>query len=79
MDDYITTDQAATELGVSSRRVRALIKDGRLKAKTVGEGNRATHLIVRPDLDAVRVRKAGRPPKAKPAAKAKRKKKGGAK
>ena len=70
--DYITTEEAARELGVTPQRVRALIKAGRLKAKSVGVGNRATYLIRPADLDAVRDRKPGRPPKdpaAEPASK----------
>lgn len=60
---YITTDEAAGELGVTPQRVRAMIRAGRLKAKTIGEGNRSTHTIRREDLDAVRNRKPGRPRK----------------
>jgi excisionase family DNA binding protein len=62
--DYITTKDAATELGVTARRVVALIKAGRLRAKTVGVAPRVTHLIRRADLDAVRDRRPGRPSKA---------------
>ncbi len=64
--DFLTTKQAAAELEVSPQRVRALIRSGRLKAKMVGEGNRATYLIAPMDLDAVRHRKAGRPLKRPP-------------
>ena len=61
--DLLTTKQAAAQLRVSPQRVRALIRSGRLKAKMIGEGNRATYLIAPVDLEAVRHRKAGRPHK----------------
>lgn len=32
----LTTEQAARELGVSTRRVRQYIEEGRLKAKKIG-------------------------------------------
>lgn len=73
-DDYITTAEAAKELVVTPARVRVLIREGRLKAKTIGEGNRSTHLILRADLEAVRERKPGRPPKPKAATKTAKKK-----
>jgi excisionase family DNA binding protein len=57
--NLITTEQAATELGVTRRRVQALIQSGRLKATKVGRV-----YVIRPkDLEAVRVRKPGRQPK----------------
>jgi excisionase family DNA binding protein len=57
--DLISTEQAARELGVTRRRVQALIQSGRLKAKKVGRS-----YVIRPkDLEAVRVRKPGRQPK----------------
>lgn len=49
--------EAAESLGVSSRRVRALISDGRLRAHRVG----ALWMIGRSDLNQVRERKPGRP------------------
>lgn len=64
MDGYITTQDAAEELGVSIRRVQALIASGRLPAQRVGSGVRAIYLIARADLDSVRNRKPGRPGKA---------------
>lgn len=55
--DLISTEQAAADLGVSRRRVQALIKSGRLKATKVGRV-----YVIRPkDLESVRVRKPGRP------------------
>jgi excisionase family DNA binding protein len=71
MDETLTTPEAAAELGVSVRRVEALIKAGRLRARKAGR----YWLIRRADLDPVRVRvRTGRPPKepappAKPAPK----------
>lgn len=57
--DLITVDQAAIELGVTGRRVRALIAAGRLAATKFGAG----WLIQRRDLAAVRERRPGRPAK----------------
>jgi excisionase family DNA binding protein len=61
--EFLTTKEAAAILDVSPQRVRVLIREGRLKAKAIGKGNRATYLIVREDLNAVQNRKAGRPKK----------------
>ena len=55
----ISTEEAAQELGVTRRRVQALIRSGRLKAEKVGRS-----YVIRPyDLEAVRCRKPGRQPK----------------
>ena len=55
----LTTSQAAAALGVSPRRVQAMIRAGRLKAIRFGRD-----WLIRPaDLDAVRVRPVGRPKK----------------
>lgn len=54
----ITTQVAADELGVSRRRVQAMIRAGRLPATKYGRD----WLISSADLDAVRDRKPGRPP-----------------
>lgn len=52
-------------MGVTRHRVLALIRAGRLRAERVG-----MQFLIRPaDLDAVRDRKPGRPPKAAPAVK----------
>lgn len=59
--DLITTKEAAEKLGVSMRRVTALIKDGRLPSQQVGR----EHLIKESDLELVGERKIGRPAKAK--------------
>lgn len=60
MSDLLTVDQAAGELGISARRVRMLIAESTLKAEKVGRD----WLIRSKDLDKVRDRKPGRPPKA---------------
>lgn len=55
----LTTKQAAERLGITPRRVLALIATGRLSAERIGRD-----WLIRPaDLDAVRVRTAGRPRK----------------
>ena len=61
----IGTTEAAKRLGVNASRVRALIDSGRLKATKVG----AVWLIDPKDLDAVKVRKPGRPRKTRKSAK----------
>jgi len=55
----IGTTEAARRLGISDARVRSLIASGRLKAIKVG----GAWLIDPKDLDAVKVRKVGRPRK----------------
>ena len=56
----ISTDEAATRLGVSPRRIRQLIDDGKLVAQYVGGG----YVIDESALAAVQTYgKAGRPPK----------------
>ncbi len=57
----INTAEAAKRLGVTQNRVRALIEAKRLKATKVGN----VWLIDPKDLDAVKVRKVGRPRKAR--------------
>lgn len=58
----ISTDEAAVRLGVSGRRVRQLIDEGKLAAQIVGGG----YVIDEAALEGVRVYgKPGRPPKAK--------------
>jgi excisionase family DNA binding protein len=54
---YISTSTAAQELGITQRRVLALIKAGRLPSMQLGR----EHLIKTKDLELVRVRKPGRP------------------
>jgi excisionase family DNA binding protein len=69
MDGYLTTEQVAAELGVSTRRVQALIAAGRLPASKVGTGNRATYFIAPFNLKLVKHRKPGRPKGSKSRAK----------
>jgi excisionase family DNA binding protein len=52
MGDFITTKEAAKELGVTVRRVQALIRAGRLSAQKMGRD----WIIRMVDLDKVRVR-----------------------
>ena len=59
--DLITTKVAAERLGISMRRVLALIKEGRLPSQQFGRD----HLIKESDLELVKERKTGRPPKVK--------------
>lgn len=56
---YITTTEAAEELGVTAGRVRAMIAAGHLPARKIGRD----WAIRRRDLDRVRERKTGRPRK----------------
>lgn len=53
----ISTKQAAEQLGVSVRRVQAMITQGRLPARKIGRD----YLINEDDLETVRDRKPGRP------------------
>lgn len=57
----LTTPEVAEKLGVSVRRVQALIKSGRLPSQQFGRD----HVIKESDLRLVEDRKPGRPPKAK--------------
>ena len=58
----IGTDEAAERLGVSGRRVRQLIDEGKLTAQYVGGG----YVIDEAALEGVKVYgKPGRPPKVK--------------
>lgn len=54
---YVTTQDVARELGISTRRVQRLVKDGRLRATRFGQ----VWMIRARDVDAVRERKPGRP------------------
>ena len=61
MTDLLSTTEAAESLGVSVRRVRQLINEGKLPARQVGRD----YVIEAGALDGVRVYgKAGRPRKA---------------
>jgi excisionase family DNA binding protein len=55
----ISTKVAAEELGVTTIRVRALLKNGRLPALKISRD----WIIRRSDLDLVGIRKPGRPAK----------------
>jgi len=57
----IGTAEAARKLGVTQNRVRALIEAKRLRATKLGN----LWLIDPKDLDAVKIRKPGRPRKQK--------------
>jgi excisionase family DNA binding protein len=58
-DDYISTNDAAHELGITRQRVLQLIKHERLKAERFAN----VYMIRRSDLAAVADRPTGRPPK----------------
>jgi excisionase family DNA binding protein len=63
--NLLNTTDAAQRLGISVRRVLALIEEGKLRAQKVGRD----YAIEEGALEGVKVYgKAGRPPKATPAA-----------
>ncbi|MFL6284668.1 MAG: helix-turn-helix domain-containing protein [Pyrinomonadaceae bacterium] len=55
--DFLTTKQVAERLGITPRRVQALVTAGRLPAQKIGRD----YLIKEADLKLVAVRKVGRP------------------
>jgi excisionase family DNA binding protein len=55
--DFLTTKQVAERLGITPRRVQALVTAGRLPAQKIGRD----YLIKEADLKLVEVRKVGRP------------------
>ncbi|MDQ1557543.1 MAG: Helix-turn-helix domain [Pyrinomonadaceae bacterium] len=57
----LTTSEVAARLGVTIKRVQAMIRDGRLPAEKMGRD----YFIKEDDLKLVADRKPGRPPKAK--------------
>ncbi|MBI3425021.1 MAG: helix-turn-helix domain-containing protein [Acidobacteria bacterium] len=57
--ELISTNEAAQSLGVTERRVRAMISDGKLPAQRIGRD----YVINRSDLALVSDRKPGRPKK----------------
>ena len=61
LDDYLTTSEVAELLGVTRRRVVAMITAGRLPAQIMGSGQRPVYLVARADLKLVKNRKPGRP------------------
>jgi len=60
--ENITTNEAASVLGVTRQRVLQLIQDGRLKAEKFGN----VYVIRRGDLAHIEEKPMGRPPKPKP-------------
>lgn len=62
MDNLISTKEAAEKLGVSLRRVQALVTSGRLPAQKIGN----SYVVREEDLELVKNRKTGRPTKTKP-------------
>lgn len=58
---YVTTEEAAQKLGISVRRVVALINSGNLPSERIGR----SHVIKESDLELVKDRKPGRPAKNK--------------
>lgn len=63
LTENITTNEAASVLGVTRQRVLQLIQDGRLKAEKFGN----VYMIRRGDLDHIEALPMGRPPKSAPA------------
>jgi excisionase family DNA binding protein len=61
MKDLISSKEAAEKLGLSLRRVQALITAGRLPAQKIGN----SYVVDEKDLELVKERKAGRPTKDK--------------
>jgi excisionase family DNA binding protein len=60
--ENITTNEAASVLGVTRQRVLQLIQDGRLKAEKFGN----VYMIRRGDLEHIQSLPMGRPPKSLP-------------
>jgi excisionase family DNA binding protein len=58
--DYLTTKEVAEKLGVTLRRVQAMIESGRLPAQKFGRD----YMIKPQDLKLVENRKVGRPKKS---------------
>lgn len=73
--NFLTTQDAAEKLGISTRRVIKLITDGRLPATRFGK----SYMVNEADLKLVAERPTGRPPKAKDEASKAGKKSGGKK
>ncbi len=60
--NLLTTKETAAKLGVSVRRVQAMITEGSLPATKLGRD----YIVKETDLKLVKDRKPGRPPKEKP-------------
>lgn len=58
--DFLTTKEVAEKLGVTLRRIQAMIQSGRLPAQKFGRD----YMIRDADLKLVENRKVGRPKKA---------------
>jgi excisionase family DNA binding protein len=58
--NLLTTSEVAARLGVTTKRIQAMIRDGRLPAEKKGRD----YLISEDDLKLVEDRKPGRPRKA---------------
>ena len=56
--NFLTSEQAGNIIGITGRRVRSLINEGRLPVIKHGH----VWLIAEKDLEKVAVRKPGRPP-----------------
>ncbi len=61
VDRLLTTRQVAEKLGVTDSQVRYLILRGKLPAQKLGHIN----VVKESDIEAVKERKVGRPPKVK--------------
>ncbi len=61
MEDLLSTREAAEILEISDARVRQLIYAGKLPSQKIGQMN----LIKKSDLELIKDRKTGRPPKNK--------------
>ncbi len=61
MKNLISSKEAAEKLGLSLRRVQALITDGRLPAQKIGN----SYVVNEKDLELVKERTPGRPAKTK--------------
>jgi excisionase family DNA binding protein len=59
MKDLISSKEAAKKLGVSIRRVQALITSGKLPAQKIGN----SYVVQEKDLELVKNRQPGRPPR----------------
>ncbi len=59
MKDLISSKEAAEKLGLSLRRVQALITSGKLPAQKIGN----SYVVKESDLEFVKERKNGRPKK----------------
>ena len=59
-EEFISTTEAARQLGITRQRVLQLIEDGRLDARKFAN----VYMIRRASLSNVEGRKPGRPPKA---------------